>query len=73
MAALILIASGSASAQLLQGTIDGNVTDVSNAAIAQVKVMATNQDTNFSRETATEFIRRIQSYGPSSRSVCTHD
>ena len=53
MAALILIASAPASAQLLQGTIDGNVTDVSNAAIAQAKIMATNQDTNFSRETAT--------------------
>lgn len=39
--------------QLLQGSITGNVTDSSQAAVANAKVIATNQETNFSRETTT--------------------
>jgi hypothetical protein len=39
--------------QLLQGTIDGNVTDASQAAVVNAQVRATNQETNFSRETVT--------------------
>ena len=39
--------------QLLQGTIDGNVTDPSQAAIAGATVTATNQDTGFARDTLT--------------------
>src|SRR5215831_6934184 len=40
-------------AQLLQGTIDGNVTDSSQSAVAGARVVAVNQQTNFSRETVT--------------------
>jgi hypothetical protein len=39
--------------QLLQGTIDGNVVDSSQAAVVNAQVRATNQETNFSRETVT--------------------
>src|SRR5690349_16042154 len=52
-AALIVLAPQTASAQLLQGTIDGNVTDSSQAAIVGARVVATNQETNFVRETVT--------------------
>jgi hypothetical protein len=51
--ALLLLAPPSGSAQLLQGTIDGNVTDSSQASIVGATVTATNQETNFSRETVT--------------------
>ena len=51
-AALILAVSG-AGAQLLQGTIDGNVMDSSQAAIAGALVTAKDQQTNFTRETTT--------------------
>jgi hypothetical protein len=40
-------------AQLLQGTINGNVTDPSQAAVGSAIVTVTNQDTSLSRETAT--------------------
>ena len=40
-------------AQLVQGTIDGNVFDSSQAAIVSAQVRAVNSDTNFSRETTT--------------------
>src|SRR5713101_4557121 len=39
--------------QLLQGTINGNVTDSSQAAVVNAQVRAANQETNFSRETVT--------------------
>ncbi len=42
-----------AQGQLLQGTIDGNVTDSSQAAVAGARVVATDQATNFSRSTVT--------------------
>ena len=51
-AALILAVPG-AGAQLLQGTIDGNVMDSSQAAIAGALVTAKDQQTNFTRETTT--------------------
>src|SRR5580692_561873 len=40
-------------AQLLQGSITGNVTDASQAAVAGAKVVATEQTTNFTRDTST--------------------
>src|SRR5260221_10716719 len=40
-------------AQLLQGSITGNVTDASQAAVAGAKVVATEQTTNFARDTTT--------------------
>jgi len=39
--------------QLLQGTITGNVSDTSNAAVAEARVAAREQKTNFTRETMT--------------------
>jgi hypothetical protein len=39
--------------QLLQGTITGNVTDTSNAAVADARVEAREQKTNFTRDTMT--------------------
>ena len=42
-----------ARAQLLQGSITGNVTDASQAAVVGAKVVATEQETNFSRDTTT--------------------
>src|SRR5580704_6002548 len=50
---LITIAPQRCTAQLLQGTIDGNVTDPSQAAVAGAKVTVTNQGTTLSRETVT--------------------
>ena len=54
-AALMLAVPG-AEAQLLQGTIDGNVMDSSQAAIADATVTARDQQTNFSRETKTNSV-----------------
>src|SRR5213594_3325657 len=54
-AALILAVPG-AGAQLLQGTIDGNVMDSSQAAIAGALVTAKDQQTNFTRETRTSSV-----------------
>jgi len=42
-----------AHAQLLQGSITGNITDTSAAAVAGAKVVATEQQTNFTRDTTT--------------------
>ena len=42
-----------AHAQLLQGSITGNVTDASQAAVVGAKVVATEQTTNFTRDTTT--------------------
>jgi hypothetical protein len=58
LVALILVAPGAARAQLLQGTIDGNVTDSSQAAIAGATVTARDQQTNFSREAKTSSVGR---------------
>jgi hypothetical protein len=49
--ALVLV--DSADAQLLQGSITGNVFDLSSAAVVGAKVVATDQQTNFTRETTT--------------------
>src|SRR6266403_387037 len=54
-AALMLAVPG-AEAQLLQGTIDGNVMDSSQAAIADATVTARDRQTNFSRETKTNSV-----------------
>ena len=51
--AIALLTMGPVAGQLLQGTIDGNVTDASQAAIAGAKVVAVNQETNFERDAAT--------------------
>src|SRR5690242_19898816 len=40
-------------AQLLQGSITGNVTDASQAAVVGAKVVAVEQQTNFTRDTTT--------------------
>ena len=42
-----------AHAQLLQGSITGNITDASQAAVVGAKVVATDQTTNFTRDTVT--------------------
>src|SRR6266849_3160923 len=42
-----------AQAQLLQGSITGNVTDASQAAVVGAKVVSTDQQTNFTRDTLT--------------------
>src|SRR3989454_10168256 len=55
LAVFMLVAAG-ARAQLLQGTIDGNVTDSSQAAIAGAVVTARDQQTNFTRETRTSSV-----------------
>ena len=55
-AALTLVAPDGARAQLLQGTIDGNVTDSSQAAIPGAIVTARDQQTNFTRETKTSSV-----------------
>src|ERR1700732_1404545 len=44
---------GRLQAQLLQGSITGNVADASGAAIPDAKVVAREQQTNFTRETTT--------------------
>jgi hypothetical protein len=48
-----VVAGSGARAQLLQGTIDGNVVDSSQAAVVGAKVVATSKQTNFTRETVT--------------------
>ena len=50
---LITIAPKQARGQLLQGSITGNVTDTSNAAIPQARVEAREQKTNLTRDTTT--------------------
>ena len=49
--AFLVAAPKPAHGQLLQGTIDGNVTDTSQAAVPGAHVVATNQQTNFTRDT----------------------
>ena len=53
VATLTLVVPYRISAQLLQGTIDGNVVDTSQAAVVGARVVATNQETNSTRETVT--------------------
>ena len=48
---LALLLAGQMFGQLLQGTIDGNVTDPTQAAVAGAKVSATNEQTNLTRDT----------------------
>jgi hypothetical protein len=50
---LAVVASREVRGQLLQGSITGNVTDTSNAAIPQARVEAREQKTNVTRETTT--------------------
>ncbi len=51
--AILILAPQEARGQLLQGSITGNVTDTSNAAVAEARVEAREQKTNFTRETMT--------------------
>src|SRR5215467_12856447 len=55
-AAVLLAAAGVrlATAQVLYGTLTGNVTDPASAAVAGVKVETTNQETNVKSETTTD-------------------
>ena len=55
-AALTLVAPDGAGRQLLQGTIDGNVLDSSQAAVPDAIVTAKDQQTNFTRETKTNAV-----------------
>src|ERR1700736_2966233 len=50
---IALLSFSQAQAQLLQGTIDGNVTDPSQAAVAGAQVAATDERTNATRDTIT--------------------
>jgi len=51
--AFSVVAGTGAHAQLLQGTIVGDVVDSSQAAVVGAKVVATSQQTNFTREAVT--------------------
>src|SRR5580765_2608915 len=51
--AFAVVAGSGARAQLLQGTIVGDVVDSSQAAVVGAKVVATSQLTNFTREAVT--------------------
>ena len=50
---LIATLAPAARAQLLQGTIDGNVTDPTQAAVAGAGVSVTDEQTGFTRDTLT--------------------
>src|SRR5689334_5478181 len=50
---LLIFGTRVSPAQLLQGTIDGNVTDPSQASIAGATITATDQATGFSRSATT--------------------
>ncbi|HLK50450.1 MAG TPA: carboxypeptidase regulatory-like domain-containing protein [Bryobacteraceae bacterium] len=50
---LALIVPANVRGQLLQGSITGNVTDTSSAAVPEARVAAKEQRTNFTRETTT--------------------
>lgn len=51
-----LLAPAGAQAQALLGEINGTVVDATQAAIVGARVVATNPDTNFSRQTTTNFV-----------------
>ena len=51
--ALALLMPAASYGQLLQGGIDGNITDSTQAAIVGAKVVVVNSATNVSRETIT--------------------
>ena len=51
-----LLAPARAQAQALLGEINGNVVDSTQAAIVGARVVATNPDTNFSRQTTTNSV-----------------
>jgi hypothetical protein len=51
---MILLSGGPAAAQLLEGTIIGNVADSSNATVAGAAVTATNEGTHFTRTSKTD-------------------
>ena len=51
-----LLAPAGAQAQALLGEINGNVVDATQAAIVGARVVATNPDTNFSRQTTTNSV-----------------
>ncbi len=53
---MALFVPGRARAQLLQGSIDGNVTDTSQAVVAGAKVVAIEQQTNLTRNTLTNSV-----------------
>ncbi len=53
VSALAVCSTSVSFAQLLQGTIDGNVTDPSQGAVAGATVTVTNEGTRLSRDTAT--------------------
>src|ERR1700683_2079331 len=48
------LAYNAAHAQVLYGSLTGNVTDPANAVVPKVHVEATSQDTNIKRETETD-------------------
>jgi hypothetical protein len=54
--ALTLVTPYNAPAQILQGTLDGNVVDSTQAAVGGATVVAKNQETNFTRETTTNSV-----------------
>lgn len=54
VSALLLVTAGSANSQVLYGSIVGNVTDPSDAAIAGAEVTVVNTETNQSRRTTTD-------------------
>jgi hypothetical protein len=51
---LWLLVPAALEGQLLQGTLNGNIADLSQAAVAGATVMATDQATSFSRSTTTD-------------------
>ena len=54
MAALLIVLCSTAHAQVLYGTLTGNVVDPSGAAVPGAKVQALNVDTGVSRDTTTD-------------------
>jgi hypothetical protein len=53
LAALLLLSPHQAGAQLLQGALEGNITDASGAAVVGAEVTITNEQTNAVRTTTT--------------------
>ena len=54
LAVLIAASASSASAQTLYGSLVGNITDPSGAAVPGATVVVTNPDTGFTRQAATD-------------------